>query len=215
MFSSREEMIEYFKNKNENENINKKAFNTNNYKYNKSKEANNKQRFSNNKVNVNFQSSNHNYSSRICGQNSSYNYNSKVYDESLNYNSKNNNLFQDSQVVKSIREPRWDYLYKFDKITKSKIQERRESQKKINSKEEIKECTFSPKILKDYKSSSNKISKGKEQNVIERTLNWNLRKNNKINEQIAFKAKKDVEECVFKPVSRVKLYNNLKIENIE
>ena len=40
------------------------------------------------------------------------------------------------------RRQRWNYLHDFNKLYKSKLQEKREIQKQIEDEKEMKECTF-------------------------------------------------------------------------
>ena len=102
------------------------------------------------------------------------------------------------------RRQRWNYLHDFNKLYKSKLQEKREIQRQIEEQEEMKECTFEPKLNK----SISFINAGNNNKSFNSLLNLNL-----IERQEAFLAKRkndlklkekekqnnQMENCFFTP----------------
>ena len=86
-----------------------------------------------------------------------------------------------SPSIKYPRRQRWNYLHDFNKLYKSKLQEKREIQRQIEDEKEMKECTFEPKLNKSI-SFANTGNNNKSFNSL---LNLNL-----IERQEAFLAKR-------------------------
>ena len=86
-----------------------------------------------------------------------------------------------SQGMNYPRRQRWNYLHDFNKLYKSKLQEKREIQKQIEDEKEMRECTFEPKLNKSI-SYGNVGNNNKSFNSL---LNLNL-----IERQEAFLAKR-------------------------
>ena len=59
-----------------------------------------------------------------------------------------NTSFVSTPSISYPRRQRWNYLHDFNKLYKTKIQEKREQQKQLEDEKEMKECTFEPKLNK-------------------------------------------------------------------
>ena len=77
-----------------------------------------------------------------------------------------------SPSIKYPRRQRWNYLHDFNKLYKSKLQEKREIQRQIEDEKEMRECTFEPKLKKRFfkKYSSFKKNNNKNRKIFNRCI---------------------------------------------
>lgn len=109
---------------------------------------------------------------------------------------------------------RWNYLHDMNKLYQSRLQEKREQQKQIESEKEMEECTFEPKLNKSilYKNNSNYDLKQNNTvnnnntensilnlNLIERQDAWIEKRKTKINEKAQQKENDQMKQCFFTP----------------
>ena len=135
------------------------------------------------------------------------------------------------------RDKKFQELYDNYKYQKTKEERYRQQILSERDKKELAECTFSPKLSKNYKifkkkpfetltqeeRDNNKIKakqllKSDENviNLIDRQNKWLENKNNKLNHKIVEEAIKTIDGCVFKPeIKKInkKVITNLKIES--
>jgi hypothetical protein len=99
---------------------------------------------------------------------------------------------------------RWDYLYQLSKVQQVKKKQKVELKKKENSFNDLRECTFSPKVNKsplNYEGGTNL-------SIIDRHSLWNQKRQTKIEQIKSEQVNKEYDECHFRP----KIVKNLNIE---
>lgn len=102
---------------------------------------------------------------------------------------------------------RWDYLYTQSKLQKMKIDNERKNKLEEREKEIIAECTFSPKLNKNYNfrkdiynlQDPDDANKDFVPNIAVRQSTWNEKKRKKIDDLKKTKNNKELEECYFAP----------------
>ena len=115
-----------------------------------------------------------------------------------------NTSFVSSPTISYPRRQRWNYLHDFNKLYKSKLQEKREQQKQIENEKEMKECTFEPKLNKSI-SYINNTNNNKSYNsllnlnLIERQDAWIERRKNNIKQKEKEKLNEQMKNCFFTP----------------
>ena len=102
------------------------------------------------------------------------------------------------------RRQRWNYLHDFNKLYKSKLQEKREIQKQIEDEKEMKECTFEPKLNKSISygvvANNNKsFNSLLNLNLIERQEAFLAKRKNDIKLREKEKQNNQMENCFFTP----------------
>ena len=102
------------------------------------------------------------------------------------------------------RRQRWNYLHDFNKLYKSKIQEKREIQKQIEDEKEMKECTFEPKLNKSisYGNAGNNnksFNSLLNLNLIERQEAFLAKRKNDIKKKEKEKQNNQMDNCFFTP----------------
>ena len=100
--------------------------------------------------------------------------------------------------------PRWNYLHDFNKLYKTKIQEKREKQKQIEDEKEMRECTFEPKLNKSISfinnSNYNKTYTSLlNLNLIDRQDAWIEKRNNMLKQKEKEKQEEQMKNCFFTP----------------
>ena len=100
------------------------------------------------------------------------------------------------------RRQRWNYLHDFNKLYKSKLQEKREIQKQIEDEKEMKECTFEPKLNKSISygvvANNNKsFNSLLNLNLIERQEAFLAKRKNDIKLKEKEKQNNQMENCFF------------------
>lgn len=102
------------------------------------------------------------------------------------------------------RRQRWNYLHDFNKLYKTKLQERREQQKILEDEKEMRECTFEPKLNKSI-SYINNGNNNKSYNsllnlnLIERQDAWIEKRKNNIKQKEKEKQNEQMKNCFFTP----------------
>jgi hypothetical protein len=116
-----------------------------------------------------------------------------------------NNSFISSPSVSYPRHQRWNYLHDFNKLYKTKLQEKREKQKMIEDEKEMRECTFEPKLNKSisYINNTNNTKSYNNSllnlNLIERQDAWIEKRKDNIKRIEKLKQKQQMEDCFFTP----------------
>jgi hypothetical protein len=113
-----------------------------------------------------------------------------------------NTSFISTPTISYPRRQRWNYLHDFNKLYKTKIQEKREQQKQLEDEKEMKECTFEPKLNKSvsYINSNNKSYNSLlNLNLIERQDAWIEKRKNNIKQREKEKQKEQMKNCFFTP----------------
>jgi len=72
-----------------------------------------------------------------------------------------NRLYESSRIHDKPKMDRWEYLYNLDKHRTSNLKQRQEEERESKIKQEDELCTFSPKIMSQSKFSAEKVSTGK------------------------------------------------------
>ena len=109
-----------------------------------------------------------------------------------------------SPSIKYPRRQRWNYLHDFNKLYKSKLQEKREIQRQIEDEKEMKECTFEPKLNKSI-SFANPGNNNKSfnsllnLNLIERQEAFLAKRKNDIKLKEKEKQNNQMQNCFFTP----------------
>ena len=113
-----------------------------------------------------------------------------------------NTSYVSTPTISYPRRQRWNYLHDFNKLYKTKIQEKREQQKQLEDEKEMKECTFEPKLNKSvsYINSNNKSYNSLlNLNLIERQDAWIEKRKNNIKQREKEKQKEQMKNCFFTP----------------
>jgi hypothetical protein len=101
------------------------------------------------------------------------------------------------------RRQRWNYLHDFNKLYKTKIQEKREQQKQLEDEKEMKECTFEPKLNKSVSYINNSNNKSYNSllnlNLIERQDAWIKKRKNNMKQREKEKQNEQMKNCFFTP----------------
>ena len=102
------------------------------------------------------------------------------------------------------RRQRWNYLHDFNKLYKTKLQEKREQQKIIEDEKEMRECTFEPKLNKSISYINNGNNNKNHNsllnlNLIERQDAWIEKRKNNIKQKEKEKQNEQMENCFFAP----------------
>lgn len=102
------------------------------------------------------------------------------------------------------RRQRWNYLHDFNKLYKSKIQEKREIQRQIEDEKEMKECTFEPKLNKSISfanagNNNKSFSSLLNLNLIERQEAFLAKRKNDIKLKEKEKQNNQMQNCFFTP----------------
>ena len=109
-----------------------------------------------------------------------------------------------SPSIKYPLRQRWNYLHDFNKLYKSKLQEKREIQRQIEDEKEMKECTFEPKLNKSI-SFANPGNNNKSfnsllnLNLIERQEAFLAKRKNDIKLKEKEKQNNQMQNCFFTP----------------
>lgn len=115
-----------------------------------------------------------------------------------------NTSYVSSPTISYPRRQRWNYLHDFNKLYKSKLQEKREQQKQIENEKEMKECTFYPKLNKSVSYINNNNNNKSYNsllnlNLIERQDAWIEKKKNYIKQKEKEKLNEQMKNCFFTP----------------
>ena len=99
---------------------------------------------------------------------------------------------------------RWNYLHDFNKLYKSKLQEKREIQKQIEDEKEMRECTFEPKLNKSISyanvgNNNKSFSSLLNLNLIERQEAFLAKRKNDIKIKEKEKQNDQMKNCYFTP----------------
>ena len=99
---------------------------------------------------------------------------------------------------------RWNYLHDFNKLYKSKLQEKREIQKQIEDEKEMRECTFEPKLNKSISyakvgNNNKSFSSLLNLNLIERQEAFLAKRKNDIKIKEKEKQNDQMKNCFFTP----------------
>ena len=102
------------------------------------------------------------------------------------------------------RRQRWNYLHDFNKLYKTKLQEKREQQKIIEDEKEMRECTFEPKLNKSISYINNGNNNKNHNsllnlNLIERQDAWIEKRKNNIKQKEKEKQNEQMKNCFFAP----------------
>ena len=102
------------------------------------------------------------------------------------------------------RRQRWNYLHDFNKLYKSKLQEKREIQRQIEDEKEMKECTFEPKLNKSISygnvgNNNKSFNSLLNLNLIERQEAFLAKRKNDIKLKEKEKQNNQMENCFFTP----------------
>ena len=102
------------------------------------------------------------------------------------------------------RRQRWNYLHDFNKLYKSKLQEKREIQKQIEDEKEMRECTFEPKLNKSISygnvgTNNKSFSSLLNLNLYERQEAFLAKRKNDIKLKEKEKQNNQMENCFFTP----------------
>ena len=102
------------------------------------------------------------------------------------------------------RRQRWNYLHDFNKLYKSKLQEKREIQRQIEDEKEMRECTFEPKLNKSISyanvgNNNKSFSSLLNLNLIERQEAFLAKRKNDIKLKEKEKQNNQMENCIFTP----------------
>ena len=109
-----------------------------------------------------------------------------------------------SPSIKYPRRQRWNYLHDFNKLYKSKLQEKREIQRQIEDEKEMKECTFEPKLNKSISfANTNNNNKSFNSllnlNLLERQEAFLAKRKNDIKLKEKEKQNNQMKNCFFTP----------------
>ena len=114
-----------------------------------------------------------------------------------------NTSFVSTPSISYPRRQRWNYLHDFNKLYKTKIQEKREQQKQLEDEKEMKECTFEPKLNKSISYINNSNNKSYNSllnlNLIERQDAWIEKRKNYIKQKEKEKQNEQMKNCFFTP----------------
>ena len=114
-----------------------------------------------------------------------------------------NTSFVSTPSISYPRRQRWNYLHDFNKLYKTKIQEKREQQKQLEDEKEMKECTFEPKLNKSISYINNSNNKSYNSllnlNLIERQDAWIEKRKNNIKQREKEKQNEQMKNCFFTP----------------
>ena len=116
-----------------------------------------------------------------------------------------NTSFVSSPSISYPQRQRWNYLHDFNKLYKTKLQEKREQLKQIEDEKEMRECTFEPKLNKSVSYINKSSNKNKSYNsllnlnLIERQDAWIEKKKNDIKEKEKEKQNEQMKNCFFTP----------------
>ena len=102
------------------------------------------------------------------------------------------------------RRQRWNYLHDFNKLYKTKLQEKREQQKILEDEKEMRECTFEPKLNKSISYINNgnnnkSFNSLLNLNLIERQDAWIEKRKNNIKQKEKEKQDEQMKNCFFAP----------------
>ena len=102
------------------------------------------------------------------------------------------------------RRQRWNYLHDFNKLYKSKIQEKREIQRQLEDEKEMKECTFEPKLNKSISfanagNNNKSFSSLLNLNLIERQEAFLAKRKNDLKLKEKEKQNSQMQNCFFTP----------------
>ena len=125
-------------------------------------------------------------------------------EEFLNQKGYKNTSYISSPTISYPRPQRWNYLHDFNKLYKTKLQEKREQQKQIEDEKEMRECTFEPKLNKSvsYINNSNNNKSYNSLlnlNLIERQDAWIEKRKNNIKQREKEKQDEQMRNCFFTP----------------
>ena len=109
-----------------------------------------------------------------------------------------------SQGMHYPRRQRWNYLHDFNKLYKSKLQEKREIQKQIEDEKEMRECTFEPKLNKSVSygnvgNNNKSFNSLLNLNLIERQEAFLAKRKNDIKLKEKEKQNNQMQNCFFTP----------------
>ena len=109
-----------------------------------------------------------------------------------------------SQGMHYPRRQRWNYLHDFNKLYKSKLQEKREIQKQIEDEKEMRECTFEPKLNKSISygnvgNNNKSFNSLLNLNLIERQEAFLAKRKNDIKLKEKEKQNNQMQNCFFTP----------------
>ena len=117
-----------------------------------------------------------------------------------------NTSYISSPTISYPRRQRWNYLHDFNKLYKTKLQEKREQQKQIEDEKEMRECTFEPKLNKSISYINNSNQNNNKSfhsllnlNLIERQDAWIEKKKNNIKQKEKEKQNEQMKNCFFTP----------------
>ena len=102
------------------------------------------------------------------------------------------------------RRQRWNYLHDFNKLYKTKLQEKREQLKILEDEKEMRECTFEPKLNKSISYINNgnnnkSFNSLLNLNLIERQDAWIEKRKNNIKQKEKEKQDEQMKNCFFAP----------------
>ena len=115
-----------------------------------------------------------------------------------------NTSFVSTPTISYPRRQRWNYLHDFNKLYKSKLQEKREIQKQIEDEKEMRECTFEPKLNKSISyanvgNNNKSFSSLLNLNLIERQEAFLAKRKNDIKIKEKEKQNDQMKNCFFTP----------------
>ena len=115
-----------------------------------------------------------------------------------------NTSYISSPTISYPRRQRWNYLHDFNKLYKSKLQEKREIQKQIEDEKEMRECTFEPKLNKSISygnvgNNNKSFNSLLNLNLIERQEAFLAKRKNDIKLKEKEKQNNQMQNCFFTP----------------
>lgn len=229
MFNSRNEMINYFKDREERKYLN----------WNQNKNINNNNDFDNeftftNYVPLKFKQTTKQIISSEKKINSNDNFDKNQKEKTKNFSpfskstldfdndntfsnyshiNKGNPNIETSRILFNYKNkkniPRWDYLYLTSKSPKT--YKNQLTTKQLKENQELEECTFKPEIIDiPLNVSSTRTNKRSVNKVVERMHQWDKQNQKRIKEMKSQLDEKKYEECIFKPNTKTPFKNKSK-----
>ena len=170
------------------------------------------QNVNNNNNNNNVENNEENNNNPLNKSNSNYKYNNKETLKDIenksrsefieNFQETHSNISKNNTKSKELK-GRWNLLYNHGKLLKKKTETYRQKELEKRNKEEIDECTFTPKINKNFQFKIYEQENQKTNRNIKHLLNRQqlfLTNKNSVVEQIRQEEyEKEMEECKFVP----------------
>jgi hypothetical protein len=129
----------------------------------------------------------------------SFSFRPELNEYSLQLAQKRNQAYDTTSKELSKSPSHFELLYKAD-IEKRKLKlQMRKEQQVLKELEELKECTFQPRLLVASPSAGQLLRRKQLGNLYERNLVWQLNKERRLEKERKKESKDEVRECTFRP----------------